>query len=64
LIEAPDPGDAKSIKALLTSNFDPAEVAESGVFVGARCRVKLTTRKHEGEIRNNVQKLLAPASEI
>lgn len=64
LIEAPDPSDQDSIRALLTQNFDPAEVAESGVFVGARARLKVTTRKYEGELRNNVQKLLAPAAGI
>jgi hypothetical protein len=42
--------------------FDPEEVADEGVLVGLRCIAQVVIRRYEGENRNSVRELLAPAA--
>ncbi len=46
---------------LLEGPFDPEEVAASGVMVGKRLRVRVDIKPYQGEKRNNVREILAPA---
>lgn len=45
---------------LLEGPFDPEKVAESGVMLGKRLRVRVDIRPYQGEKRNNVREILAP----
>ena len=47
---------------LSKSSFDPQEIADEGVFLYARARAKVVVRMYQGEKRNSVQRLLAPAA--
>lgn len=47
---------------LLGTPFSAEEVADGGRLIGGRCRLKVTTRKYEDRLTNNVQDLLAPAA--
>ena len=49
-------------QALLETKFDPSEVADEGKLLGGRCRLKVTTRKYDNRLTNNVQDLLPPAA--
>lgn len=44
------------------SNFSPRAFADEGVAIGAECRLKLNIRPYNGEKRNNVVDVLAPAT--
>jgi len=48
-------------KKLLTSKFDPEKVADEGVLIGARARLKTNLRRYEGSMRTNVQEILPPS---
>jgi len=48
---------------LLGQPFNPEEVAESGLLVGARCRARVDIRRYEGENRNDVKAILPPAGD-
>jgi hypothetical protein len=48
---------------LLNGPFNPKEVAESGVLLGRKVRIRLDVKKYEGQDRNNVRDVLAPAAE-
>jgi hypothetical protein len=52
----------EAITQLLTTPFNPATVANDGILLGARCRVKLSIRVRDNEKQNNVQDILAPAA--
>ena len=47
---------------LLTQQFSPKAIADSGVLLGRKLRIRLDIRKYEGSDRNNVRDVL-PASE-
>ena len=44
------------------AQFRPKAFAESGEALGKACRVKVTVRPYNGEKRNNVNEVLAPAA--
>jgi hypothetical protein len=46
--------------ALLKGKFKPQQVADEGLLIGARARLRIDTRKFEGQLRNNVRELLPP----
>jgi hypothetical protein len=58
-IKSEDP----AVAALLNTKFSPAKVAEEGILTGARCRLRIDKRKYEGEWRNEVKDVLAPAED-
>ena len=51
-----------SLEHLLTSRFNPQKVADEGILLGARCRIRVGKRKYEGEWRNDVKDVLPPAA--
>jgi len=42
-------------------NFDPAAFCDNGEAIGFPCRVKVNVRPYQGQKRNNVTDVLAPA---
>jgi hypothetical protein len=49
-------------KELLSGPFDPQKVADEGRLIGARARLRIDIRRYEGQNRNNVREVLAPAA--
>lgn len=50
-------------KKLLAGKFDPEKVADEGLLIGAKARLKLNIRRYEGSPRNNIQEVLPPSNE-
>lgn len=51
-------------EVLSMGKIDPQQLADEGVFLGKRCRVRIDIRKYEGEPRNNVRAVLPPTSPV
>ncbi len=49
--------------ALLNGKFDPQKVADEGILIGARAKLKVGIRRYEGKNRNNVMEVLPPGGE-
>lgn len=47
---------------LLQTAFDPVKVADEGILIGLKCKVRVDVKPYEGSPRNNVKDLL-PAGE-
>lgn len=45
---------------IFSGAFKPKELAESGVLLGKRCRIKVTHEDYNGEPRSKIQSLIAP----
>lgn len=45
------------------SKFSPKQFADEGIALGAECRLKLNVKPYNGERRNNVVDVLAPAAD-
>jgi len=48
---------------LAQGRFDAKQVADSGVMLGRRCRIRIDIKKYEGTDRNNVRDVLPPNAE-
>lgn len=48
---------------LLTQSFSPKAVADSGVLLGRKVRIRVDIRKYEGTDRNNVRDVLPPSAD-
>lgn len=48
---------------ILQGPFKPKQVADEGLLLGKRVKLQVDIRMYEGEKRNNVKQLLAPAAE-
>ena len=51
---------ARVAPEVLAGPFDPKEVADSGIMVGKRAKLRVDIRKYEGQDRNNVRDVLPP----
>jgi hypothetical protein len=48
---------------LLEGAFNPKKVADDGTLIGKTCRVKVDIEKYEGQDRNRIRDILAPAND-
>jgi hypothetical protein len=55
-------GDAQA--RLLSGPFNPQAVADEGILLGARARIRIDIRRYEGQNRNDVRDVLPPADQI
>jgi hypothetical protein len=56
------PGEHEGVNLkMLTTRFDPQKVADDGILLGARARLRVDIRRYEGQNRNNVRDILPPS---